>query len=492
MQTQIDSDCLLNKVCSTNPPHRNAVDSSVFPRNDYLFDLTAAHLPSDGTNLPSQSRIFADQNPSSFRHEGSRPQLFTQNLKFSSKDQASLQNEPLALPDIHGYLSKGTDPELADSLTASYRSHCTSLIDAVRYVKEKQFTRLLSAFNGTMTTPVARIFNQPSLGPWIKSCDLLMYQQIIRFVSQLALQVIPSQVFSMLRSVSRDLTDHIRKNFRQYPEHVMQAKLEPATIFARLLQRLLRVNETAHAAANMLMSDDLRNMMWEDWVRNVRPKRVIESALSTCGHEEAYYILTSDVRTLLEPLGPSDWIEQDTEFQRLPHMELRRATALFAPEQGSLNADNIVERWALFLNTIPSRFPEAQTRTLLHCMDSIGSAVLRDITVNQGPSFGVWWVTKVWMDEMMLWMAESGGFLEAQGITASPAEESPQDTFQNWLEGSQQRRDSRASASRPESSAGLGIDFQFPAPGNAAESGGESAGPEPVAAPTCKGFSLSC
>jgi regulatory factor X len=37
---------------------------------------------------------------------------------------------------------------------------------------------------------------------------------------------------------------------------------------------------------------------------------------------------------------------------------------------------------------------------------------MRDLTIAQGKSFGAWWVTKCWIDEMISFMAEQGGFME--------------------------------------------------------------------------------
>ena len=32
--------------------------------------------------------------------------------------------------------------------------------------------------------------------------------------------------------------------------------------------------------------------------------------------------------------------------------------------------------------------------------------------MNGGKSFGSWWITKTWLDEMSMWLAEKGGFME--------------------------------------------------------------------------------
>jgi len=37
---------------------------------------------------------------------------------------------------------------------------------------------------------------------------------------------------------------------------------------------------------------------------------------------------------------------------------------------------------------------------------------MRDITITQGKSFGSWWVTKCWIDEMISFLAEHGGFMK--------------------------------------------------------------------------------
>ncbi|KAI9662043.1 MAG: hypothetical protein M1831_002958 [Alyxoria varia] len=434
---------------------RRMTDSAVFPPQENW-----APVQPKKTNPRSRSKLFEYSNMSSINPETGEPYgVVDQTLSFAEVHNPTTGDQPLLLPSIDRYLPQGVDPELAHSLSVQYSTHCTSLIDAVRYVKEKQFMKLLSAFNGTLTVPVSKILDLPSIAPWIEASDTMMYQQIVRFVSQLALQVIPVQVLNMLKTISGDfgVSDQVRKNFRSHPEHVIQAKLKPAITFSRLLQRLLRVNETAHAAANLLMNDDMRNIMWKDWVEVVKPKRIVESALSTCGHEEVYYALTQEMRHLLEPLAPSNMLVVNTEFQPpTSPSEFNRSSWLH--DQNLFNAETIVERWACFLRSIPTRFPSVDTRMLVRYIEAVGNAALRDITVNQVQSFGAWWITKVWVDEMMLWMAEMGGYLEEPG---SPMAESPShsDGFESFFEqpGRASARDSNASPERPES--GLGIDM---------------------------------
>jgi regulatory factor X len=46
------------------------------------------------------------------------------------------------------------------------------------------------------------------------------------------------------------------------------------------------------------------------------------------------------------------------------------------------------------------------------CVERIGTAVMRDLTMNQGKSFSSWWVTKTWIDELVCFMVEEGGFMK--------------------------------------------------------------------------------
>ena len=45
---------------------------------------------------------------------------------------------------------------------------------------------------------------------------------------------------------------------------------------------------------------------------------------------------------------------------------------------------------------------------------------MRDITLSSGKSFGSWWVTKTWMDEMVCFLAEQGGFMKRTVTTTVP------------------------------------------------------------------------
>jgi regulatory factor X, other len=386
-----------NIIISTMP--RLPADTAVFPSHDHVFEPQNNEFQSAAS---SRGRLFSNPYAQGFHHGGVTSQMYEQELKFPPVGHDSFEeNVEIELPDIRNYVPPKTDVDAANALTALYRTHCTSLIDSIRYCKEKQFYRLFTSFHGTLTVPVQKLFAHPDIAPWIKECDWLMYQKMIRNVSQLTLQVAPPTVLRFLDTISKSLHTHISKVFQGLPLHVLEAKLKPATLFAHLLHRMLRVNSTAHAAAVMLMVDQNRDQMWSDWVMFVNAKRIMESELPDCGYEEVYKILTQEIRGLLLPLN-TPWLDNGSYYQES------------ASNSGNGNASNetVIDRLAAFLAGLPARFPHAKTRTLLQCISAIGSAAIREITVENGMSYGSWWITKVFVDEMSLWLASLGGFLD--------------------------------------------------------------------------------
>ncbi|KAI9837518.1 MAG: hypothetical protein M1819_007169 [Sarea resinae] len=394
-------------------------DTAVFPApSTSLGSYSQVFDMPDGSNrFGTSSTLFVDQNMARIEELSSTNNMVRHQLKFPSSHILPLEGEgPVVLPRIHDYVPEKTDPDIADSLTALYRTHCTSLVDCVRFCKEKQLFRLFTQFHGTLTVPVQKLLAHPNLAPWIKECDWLMYQKMIRFVAPLAFQVIPKQVLDFLNAVSDKLCSHISSTFQNLPRHALAAKLGPATTFASLINRLMRVNDAAHAAANMICNDANRDQMWQDWVLYVKPVKVLETALPNCGYSEALGILTSDVRQLLEPLNTPPFLETGI----FGHESSSNGQNF--PNNGLTSAEGLLDRWATFLTTLPNRFPRADTRTLIRCIEGVGTAALRDITMFRANSFSSWWVTKVWLDEMTHWLVEMGGFMECNPSMASPTD----------------------------------------------------------------------
>lgn len=302
---------------------------------------------------PSQGKTFAYPDTRGMQHDTEYSTMYDHRLRFPPQDEPPFQeNDAIALPDIMPYCPPRTDNDTAEALTALYRTHCTSLVDCVRFCKERQFFRLFTSFHGTLTVPVQKLLAHPNLAPWIQECDWLMYQKMVRFVSRLTLQAAPVVVINILNNISSNLHAHIQKTFQSQPAHVLQAKLKPATIFAGLLYRLIRVNAAAHAAANLLTIDQNREQMWREWVMMVNPKRIMEAELPDCGYEEVYKIITSDIRSLLEPLMAPPLPDHDfTPFdaQMFAHGQPNNFRPIYQTFQnqqqdGQISTENVLDR----------------------------------------------------------------------------------------------------------------------------------------------------
>ncbi|KAI8630186.1 RFX DNA-binding domain-containing protein [Xylariaceae sp. FL1651] len=325
-------------------------------------------------------------------------------------DEVFDQSQPIILPRIEPFLPTGTDPDSAKSLAALYRSHCTSLVECIRYCKEKTFFHLYTSFQGTLTMPVQKLFANPSLAPWIEQSDFVLYQRMVRIIAGLTLQVVPKTVLDTLRNISEHLVAHIRESFQGQPRHVVRAKEAPATIFAALLDRALRVNLTAHAAANMLANPANRDHMYMDWITMVRIRKVAE-CVPTKGMDDLVQVLLNDMRDLLDPVNVSWDIECMTLYGDMAQRNGRETQADVSTED---SAQTMLDRWVQFLRSLPSRFPYASPADIVWCVQRVGTEVMRDLTIAQGKSFGSWWVTKCWIDEMVAFLAEQGGFMQSR------------------------------------------------------------------------------
>ncbi|KAI1328850.1 RFX DNA-binding domain-containing protein [Xylariaceae sp. FL0255] len=314
----------------------------------------------------------------------------------------------LFLPKIDPFLPSGTDPDSAKSLAALYRSHCISLVECIRYCKEKTFFHLYTSFQGTLTMPVQKLFANASLAPWIEQSDFILYQTMVRIIASLTLQVVPKTVLDTLRNISERLVAHIRESFQGQPKHVIEAKEAPATIFAGLLDRALRVNLTAHAAANMLANPANRDSMYMDWISMVRLRKIAE-CVPTRAMDDLVQVLLNDLRGLLNPVD----VPWDMECLTL-YGDVVQRNGRDEDEVASSDGSALLDGWVQFLRSLPNKFPYASPADIVWCVQRVGTEAMRDLTIAQGKSFGSWWVTKCWIDEMVAFLAEQGGFMQSQ------------------------------------------------------------------------------
>ncbi|KEY67364.1 hypothetical protein S7711_07575 [Stachybotrys chartarum IBT 7711] len=389
------------RAASTQPPRRQS-------------DLPAS-------NSPNRARR---ERKSRLRKWGRYVQPDVPSLTALSSTRAKVPlelswNEPnpqasFALPSIEPYLPQGTDPDCAKSLSAAYRAHCTSLLESLRFCREKPFFHHYTSLLGTLTMPVQRLFGNPTIAPWIESCDLALYQSMYGLISHATLQVIPQVVLEFFKNVSSKLVLHIRETFRGQPRHVVQAKEDPASLFASLLARLLRVNLTAHAAANMLFKTENRNEMYMDWIQTVEVRKVAE-CVPMRAMDDVVNLLVHNIRDLLDPRDIPWELECITVYgDLLLRSDNNRTEEPADNDESDKGVSRLLDRWVTFLRSLPEKFPYASAEDILLFVERVGTAVMRDLTLRGGKSFGSWWVAKTWIDEMVNLEVEQRGFMQQQ------------------------------------------------------------------------------
>ena len=359
------------------------VDRAAFPSPEVPQIPEPKREPSEGFMRPHS--LYHQPEIQGIPQLESTTSKMSQRLHFAPATEPLTQDyDPISLPKIEQYLPVGTDPDSASALTALYRSHCTSLIDALRFCKEKTFFHLFTSFHGTLTMPVQKLFANTTIAPWIEECDFVMYQKMMRVVAPLTLQVAPKPVLDTLRNISEKLVPHIQSSFHGHPSHVVDAKVAPATLFAGLLDRELRVNLTAHAAANMLSNPANRDQMYEDWITMVRTRKVAE-CVPTRGMDDVVTLLLTELRDLLDPVGVPWEVEGLTPYGE---MALRTGRQQQASIHADSSTENVLDRWVNFLQALPGKFPYATHAEIVWCVQRVGTAVMRDLTIAQGKSFG--------------------------------------------------------------------------------------------------------
>lgn len=389
---------------SQSPPHKeDSPTASPPPGISADVDCTCHLGPRAGIDTPITFENVASQSG----------YMVHQMLEFPSTDSRSVDNESLVLPDICPYLPQNADVKIAAALAALYRSHCISVIDSFRYCKERNLMKYFSAFHGTLTVPVQKLLSSPTVAPWIKECDWLMYQKMIAFVAPLTTQVVPKLVLDAFSSISQRLTTHIAETFKSQPAHVSLARLVPAHIFCNLLKHMLDVNQAANAAAAWLCHSDNRNQMWFDLKTLVDPKEMMLRAnIPPCAERATEQILKHDIRALLTPLVEPNPSAGRPFFNQPDTLENTSADKLRVESSPDGEEYNFPDKWIQFILNLPAMFPQHRTQCVIEKVNALWDCILRRLTLGGAQSFSAWWMTKVFFHEMMLWQAEKGGFMK--------------------------------------------------------------------------------
>ena len=328
----------------------------------------------------------------------------------------SASDAPLELPDIHSYLARTNyDRDVANSLSHLYRSYCIIVIDSFRFCREKPFFHHHSAFNGTMTVPVAKLLANENLAPWIQECDMRMYKKMIRYIAPLVTQLVPEVVWTMFERVSQRLVPHLVGAFEdKCPVHVVVAKIVPAARFCHLLNKLRSANTSANHVNAMLPEDQGRTQMWIDFVSLVDPEKVIEESMPPpeCWNT-AERLLANDLKKLVLPL--EDQVVQSLErahSNAFANFRARIQNEDFEDDAEAYDpALNALDRWIEWLERLPLYFPKHHPQCLINWHNAFWKSIMTQLGIGGAQSYQAWWYLEAFLSNMIVWLTQMEGFL---------------------------------------------------------------------------------
>jgi hypothetical protein len=287
------------------------------------------------------------------------------------------------------------------------------VIDSFRFCREKPFFHHHSAFNGTMTVPVAKLLAEPRVAAWIQECDMRMYKKMIRYIAPLVTQVVPEPVWAMFDRVSTKLVSHLVGAFEEKcPTHVVAAKVVPATRFCNLLKKLVRVNQAANNVAPLLSDEKTRSQMWADMVTLVSPERLLDESMPS---PECWNVvernLRDELRALLTPLDDDTLqsAEADTSTDWSQYFANTALPTDSTPTQ-PLSEGNL-DRWIQWLEKLPEVFEGHHPQCIIDWHTRFWDSILTQFGMGGAQSYQAWWFLKAFLSSMLGWMTQMEGLL---------------------------------------------------------------------------------
>jgi regulatory factor X len=362
----------------------------------------------------STHSVYHSQDVSSLDELNTAPKTAV-GLYFATEAEIQSQSAgALILPSIAPFLPDGTPVEVVEDLTALYHSHCSSLIECIRFCKEKNFFHLYTSLPGSMTDPVASLFGHPKIAAWIEECDLVVFRRAVAILSKLTLQIWPKSASTFLDSAANNLVSHICRSLDGLPQHAIEAKVEPAALFCGIIGRMMRVNSAAHSAALNLASDGNRKEMYVEWMKHIRINKIVEVVPSR-GTRDVAKLLVDKLRSLLHLEATRLDEEKGTVYGDVVVGHSRATSDNNGAQDGDSESEshclNALELWVAFVEDLPAHFPYATHAEIVWCAERVSTAVLRELTYASAKSFDAWYATKVFVDELIWLYGERGGFL---------------------------------------------------------------------------------
>jgi regulatory factor X len=148
---------------------------------------------------------------------------------------------------------------------------------------------------------------------------------------------------------------------------------------------LIKIIETGRASARILGDESEKQSMLQDWSK-LDMEEIVNREIP-CSDENIELLtqfLKDDVSRLLD---------KNSNDESDPNM-------------------TIMTRASDFISELPGKFPNTNPRLFILLTSNLLTTCLREISLSGGQGFGAWWIVRCWVDELLAWNFELGGFLQ--------------------------------------------------------------------------------
>lgn len=282
----------------------------------------------------------------------------------------------MQLPELADFVGD-EDPVAIATLQNLYTTHCRQLADLLRTFNVKKYINLVAGFFPSLAVPIQRLLLTTGAVTWVRECDGVLYRDFVYLCGQRSLTPMTPPIAEALSLLACQLPSTLQ-SCKKVPGDALasqaleRVKVEEAQKFAEMIDRLLRLNESAQAAMRVFTSEEVVAMKHE-WEMAITPAA---SRDTPCCRELSAQFLGQDVPSLL-----------------------------------SLRNEKPLEHWARWITGIKDRFPSIGPRIFALHAGAVSTAALRDLNRAGCTTFGAWWVVRCWLDDWMAWTAEYSDYL---------------------------------------------------------------------------------
>ncbi|ELT87881.1 hypothetical protein CAPTEDRAFT_108705, partial [Capitella teleta] len=260
-----------------------------------------------------------------------------------------------------------------ETLMLMYRTHCQRIIDAVVSANFYEVKNLLLHFWQGMPDHLSPLLDSSIICDVIPVCDDILYQALLDTIIPSTIQDIPESLATEIKIFAKHLPGWMIVALEGTPEAVVRGKLTVLKPFIKNIKGQLSFIQLAQTTRQVLMTSDTVSQMHKDLSRVDISKVCVEMGFQTN---------TTELQKADASLFDHCAVCEQTAFASLKDLLSTHSTV----EDITDWLDVLLESCLLSLSTDQSF--QSKAACFLLMWSSVGSVVVRDLTLCSAPSFG--------------------------------------------------------------------------------------------------------